>query len=43
MAREQLCAIPYAETRAEAERLRDEFVRTWRRTHPKAVEILKSA
>jgi transposase-like protein len=41
MAREQLCAIPYAETRAEAERLRDEFAKTWRRTHPKAVEILK--
>ncbi len=41
MAREQLCAIPYAETRAEAERLRDEFAKTWRRTHPRAVEILK--
>jgi len=41
MAREQLCAIPYAETRADAERLRDEFAKTWRRTHPKAVEILK--
>ncbi len=41
MAREELCAIPYAETRAEAERRRDEFAKTWRRTHPKAVEILK--
>lgn len=41
MAREQLCAIPYAETRGEAESLRDEFAKTWRRTHPKAVEILK--
>jgi len=41
MAREQLCAIPYAETRAAAERLRDEFAKTWRRTHPKAVAILQ--
>lgn len=41
MAREQLCAIPYAETKAEAEARRDEFAKTWRRTHPKAVEILK--
>jgi putative transposase len=40
MAREQLCAIPYAETRAEAKRLRDAFAQAWRRTHPKAVEIL---
>jgi putative transposase len=40
MAREQLCAIPYAPARAEAERLRDEFSKTWRRTHPKAVAIL---
>jgi transposase-like protein len=40
MAREQLCAIPYATTRAEAQRLRDEFAKTWRRTHPKAVAIL---
>ena len=41
MAREQLCAIPYAATLVEAESLRDEFAETWRRTHPKAVEILK--
>lgn len=39
-AREELCAIPYAETRREAERLRDRFARTWRRTHPNAVAIL---
>ena len=41
MAREQRCAIPYAETRAAAESRRDEFAKTWRRTHPKALEILK--
>lgn len=41
MAREQLCAIPYAPTRAEARRLRDAFAKTWRRTHPKAVAILE--
>lgn len=40
MAREQLCAIPYAETRKEAERRRDAFAKAYRRTHPKAVEIL---
>ena len=40
MAREQLCAIPYAETRAEAERRRDAFAKAYRRTHPRAVEIL---
>lgn len=38
--REELCAIPYAETRREAERLRDRFARTWGRTHPNAVAIL---
>lgn len=41
MARALLCAIPYAATRAEAKRRRDEFAQAWRRTHPKAVEILK--
>jgi transposase-like protein len=40
MAREQLCAIPYAETRREAERRRNAFVKAYRRTHPRAVEIL---
>ena len=40
MAREQLCAIPYAETRREAVRLRDGFAKAYRRTHPRAVEIL---
>jgi hypothetical protein len=40
MAREQLCAIPYAETRAEAERRRDAFGRAYKRTHPRAVETL---
>jgi transposase-like protein len=40
MAREQLCAIPYAETRREAERRRDAFAKAYRRTHPKAVTIL---
>jgi transposase-like protein len=40
MAREQLCAIPYAETRREAERWRDVFAKAYRRTHPRAVEIL---
>jgi len=41
MAREQLCAIPYAETQREAERRRDAFAKAYRRTHPKAVEILQ--
>ncbi|MFA4948017.1 MAG: IS256 family transposase [Candidatus Krumholzibacteriia bacterium] len=40
MARESLCAIPYAPTRAEAERRRDAFARRYRRSYPKAVEIL---
>lgn len=39
--REELCLIPYAETRAEAERRRDRFARKWRRTHPNAVAILE--
>ena len=41
MAREQLCAIPYAETRREAVRQRDAFAKSYRRTHPRAVEILE--
>jgi len=40
-AREELCAIPYAQTRRETERLRDRFARTWRRTYPNAVAILE--
>jgi transposase-like protein len=41
MAREQLCAIPYAGTRREAERQCDAFAQAYRRTHPRAVEILQ--
>jgi transposase-like protein len=41
MAREMLCAIPYAETGAEALKLRERFARAFRRTHPKAVAILE--
>jgi transposase-like protein len=40
-ARALLCAIPYAPTRAEAERRRTAFARCYRRTHPKAVAILE--
>ena len=40
-AREQLCRIPYARTRAAAEKLREGFARAYRRTHPRAVEILE--
>jgi putative transposase len=40
MAREQLCQIPYAPTRREAERRRDAFAKAYRRTHPKAVALL---
>jgi transposase-like protein len=40
-ARELLCQIPYAPTRAEAQRRRDAFVRRYRRTYPKAVAILE--
>ena len=40
MAREQLCLIPYAGTRREAERRRDAFVKAYRRTHPRAVALL---
>jgi len=39
-AAEWLKAIPYAETKAECERRRDEFVRTYRRTEGKAVDTL---
>lgn len=40
-AREELCLIPYAPTRVEAERRRNAFARRYRRTHPKAVAILE--
>ncbi|HYM80679.1 MAG TPA: IS256 family transposase [Candidatus Limnocylindria bacterium] len=40
-AREQLCRIPYAATRAAAEKLRERFAKAYRRTHPRAVEILE--
>jgi transposase-like protein len=39
-ARELLTTIPYAPTRAEAERRRDTFAKTYGRTYPKAVAIL---
>jgi putative transposase len=41
MAREMVCAIPYAESRAEALRRRERFAKAFRRTHPRAVEILE--
>jgi transposase-like protein len=40
-ARAELRQLPYAETRAECERLRDRFVTRYGKTCPKAVEILK--
>jgi transposase-like protein len=39
-ARELLRKLPYAETRAACERLRDEFAARYRRAYPKAVETL---
>jgi putative transposase len=41
-AREALAAIPYAPTRAEAERRRDAFAKTYRRAYPRAVAILET-
>jgi len=41
MGREMLCAIPYAETRAEALKRRERFAKAFRRTYPRAVEILE--
>jgi len=41
LGREMLCAIPYAPTRAEALKRRERFAKAFRRTHPKAVEILE--
>jgi transposase-like protein len=35
-----LKAMPYAETQADCERRRDAFVRTYRKTDPKAVDTL---
>lgn len=40
-ARELLCRIPYAATRQEAEKLRDEFRKLYAQQHPKAVETLE--
>jgi len=40
-ARELLCRIPYAKTRREAEKLREEFRSCYGQQHPKAVEILE--
>ncbi len=39
-AAEMLKAMPYAETQADCERRRDAFVRTYRKTDPKAVDTL---
>ena len=39
-AREHLCRLPYAETRAECERLKEGFERSFGRDYPKAVETL---
>lgn len=39
-AAEMLKAMPYAETQADCERQRDPFVRTYRKTDPKAVDTL---
>jgi putative transposase len=41
-AREKLAAIPYAPTRAEAERRRDAFATQYRRAYPRAVAILET-
>lgn len=41
MASEMLCAIPYGETRAEALKRRERFAKAFRRTHPRAVEVLE--
>ena len=40
-AREALAVIPYAPTRAEAERRRAAFAKTYRRAYPRAVESLE--
>jgi putative transposase len=41
MASALLCVIPYAKSRAEALKRREKFARAFRRTHPRAVEILE--
>ncbi len=41
MAREQLCAIPYAESASQAGAQREAFAKSYRRTYPRAVEILE--
>lgn len=41
-AREELAAIPYAPTRAEAGRRRAAFAKRYRRSYPKAVAILET-
>ncbi|ATB47581.1 IS256 family transposase [Corallococcus macrosporus] len=41
-ARQKLCAIPYAKSQAEAEKLRDGFKKRYGRWHPKAAEALES-
>lgn len=41
-ARQGLCEIPYAPTRAEAERRRDAFARRYRGRSPQAVEVLEA-
>jgi putative transposase len=41
-AREELAAMPYAATRAEAERRRDAFAKQYRRAYPRAVAILET-
>jgi len=40
-AREYLCEIPYAETKAECERLKDRFKKRFGADYPKAVETLE--
>jgi putative transposase len=39
-AAELLCRLPYAETEAECEKLRDKFAAMYKRAYPKAVETL---
>lgn len=41
-ARQHLCGIPYAETRAECEALRDRFNKLFGRDYPKATQILEN-
>lgn len=41
-AREYLCNLPYAQTRAECERLREQFKKSFEGRYPKAVETLEN-